>query len=311
MKIIQFYLPDKGERLGVVTRDNEVVDVTSEETPNSLELLKLSYSTHLSMGVLLADAQEKATDSTMYIPGMSKRTLKFDELNVTPDESKPHLLMPITPPEVWGCGVTYKRSADMRDEDSQKDIYTRVYFSERPEIFFKATASRCVGPNEPIGIRADSDLTAAEPELAFVLGKDREIIGYTICNDVSAWDIERENPLYLPQSKTFYGCCALGPMLVTPSEINDVYNLEINCNIIRDGKKIYSGKTNSSEINKKFDQLIEYLYRDNPIPIGTVVSTGTGIMAPNEFALKDGDIVEISIDELGCLSNPAKSLEAN
>ena len=309
MKLVQYYLPDKGARLGVLSRDDEIIDVTSDEAPNTLELLKLSYKTNLSIGVLLADIQEKVSDTTMYIPGMSKKErLKLEDLDVAPDENKPHFLMPITPPEVWGCGVTYKRSADMRDEDSEKDIYSRVYFSERPELFFKATASRCVGPNEPICIRRDSKLTSAEPELAFVLGKDGEIVGYTICNDVSAWDIERENPLYLPQSKIFYGCCAIGPVFVTPSEINEVYNLEITCDIIRNRETIYTGKTNSSQIDKKFGELVEFLCRDNPIPIGTVVSTGTGIMIPNEFALEDGDVVKISIDELGCLSNPVKRL---
>lgn len=309
MKLVQYYLPEKGQRLGVLTNSDEIIDVTSDETPNTLELLKLSYQTNLSIGVLLADIQEKVSETTLYIPGMSEREHhKLEDLDVEPDETIPHLLMPITPPEVWGCGVTYRRSADMRDEDSQKDIYSRVYFSERPELFFKATASRCVGPNESVCIRQDSELTAAEPELAFVLGENGEIAGYTICNDISAWDIERENPLYLPQSKTFYGCCALGPTFVTASEISDVYNLEITCDIVRDDEIVYTGKTNSSQINKKFESIIEFLYRDNPIPVGAVVSTGTGIMVPNEFALKEGDIVKISIDELGTLSNPVKKL---
>ena len=186
----------------------------------------------------------------------------------------------------------------MRDEDSVQDIYNRVYFSDRPEIFFKATASRCVGPNDYICIRRDSQLTATEPELAYILGAEREILGYTLCNDVSAWDIERDNPLYLSQSKIFYGCCAIGPMLVTTSVITDPYDLAMQCRIIRDEEVIYEGEVNTSQLNRKFEELTEYLCRDNPIPIGTVVSTGTGIVVPNDMPLMDRDIVEITKDTL-------------
>jgi len=209
---------------------------------------------------------------------------------------------------VWGCGVTYKRSAEMRDDDSEQDIYSRVYNSNRPEIFFKGTKSRCAGPNDFIGIRSDSKLTATEPELAYILGADGEIVGYTICNDVSAWDLERENPLYLPQSKVFYGCCALGPMFVTASEIDDPYNLDVKCTILRNDKPLYEGEVNTSQINWKFEELTEFLCRDNPVPIGTVVSTGTGIIVPNDLPLAPGDIVQIEIGGLGTLSNPVKKL---
>jgi 2-dehydro-3-deoxy-D-arabinonate dehydratase len=331
MKLIQFYLPGQGKRVGVVTRsdvvtnvtsdgdrglisrsvepDDVVIDVTSDESPGVLELIQLSYKEGVSIGILLADIQERVSNTTAQgaLPGQTDEgKLKFTDLDVPPDPNKPHLLPPIDSPEVWGCGVTYKRSADMRDEDSEQDIYSRVYSADRPEIFFKATPARCVGPNDFIGIRGDSKLTATEPELAYILGADGEIVGYTICNDVSAWDIERENPLYLPQSKVFYGCCALGPMLVTPSEIDDPYNLNIKCAVIRDGESIYEGEVNTSQINWKFDELTEFLCRDNPIPIGTVVSTGTGIIVPNDLPLAQGDVVQIEIDEFGRLSNPVK-----
>ena len=196
----------------------------------------------------------------------------------------------------------------MRDDDSEQDIYSRVYYADRPEIFFKATPARCVGPNGFIGIRSDSSLTATEPELAYVLGSDGEIIGYTLCNDVSAWDIERDNPLYLPQSKVFYGCCALGPMFVTPSEVDDPYNLDMRCTVLREEEVIYEGGVNTSQINWKFEQLTEFLMRDNPIPFGTVVSTGTGIIVPNDLPLAAGDVVEIEVDGFGTLSNPVKQL---
>ena len=239
---------------------------------------------------------------------MKKNGLSLEKLDVLPDEKTSHLLTPIDAPEVWGCGVTYKRSADMRDDDTQQDIYSRVYHADRPEIFFKATPSRCVGPNDFIGIRSDSVLTATEPELAYVLGADGEILGYTLCNDVSAWDIERDNPLYLPQSKVFYGCCAIGPMFITTSEVDDPYNLEMKCTIFRDEKEIYEGKVNTSQINWKFEQLTEFLMRDNPIPFGTVVSTGTGIIVPNDLPLAPNDIVQIEVKGFGTLSNPVKQL---
>ena len=175
-------------------------------------------------------------------------------------------------------------------------------------LYFKGTASRCVGSNDHICIRRDSTLTAAEPELAYVIGKDNDIIGFTVCNDVSAWDIERENPLYLPQSKVFYGCCALGPVLALKSGIEDPYALHIACEIIRDGEVIFAGEINSSAIKRNFDELTEFLCRDNPIPVGTVMTTGTGIMIPNDYALAAGDVVEIEIEGIGKLSNPVKKL---
>lgn len=317
MKLIQYHLPTLGKRVGIVTRENSIIDVTSEESRSVLDVLKLAHKERVSLGVLLADIQEKVSapppmrfTAFREADSVSENDdgLTLDKLNIGPSEKKPHLMMPIDPPEVWGCGVTYKRSADMRDDDTQQDIYSRVYHADRPEIFFKATPSRCVGPNDYIGIRSDSVLTATEPELAYVLGSEGEVIGYTLCNDVSAWDIERENPLYLPQSKVFYGCCALGPMFVTPSEVDDPYNLEMKCTILRDEKEIFEGEVNTSQINWKFEQLTEFLMRDNPIPYGTVVSTGTGIIVPNDLPLAPNDIVMIEIEGFGTLSNPVKQL---
>ena len=310
MKLIQFHQPGLGKRIGIVTRDEEVIDVTSEEAPDVLQLLELAHNEGISVGIILADIQEKVSQNTFTVPGPDNdnNKLNLDNLNNYPDSDTSHLLMPIDPPEAWGFGVTYKRSADMRDQDSDQDIYGRVYHAERPELFFKGTATRCTGPNGAIGIRSDSTFTAAEPELAYVLGANSEILGYTICNDVSAWDIERENPLYLPQSKIFTGCCAIGPMFVTSSEVDDPYNLNIKCQIFRGSQSIYQGEVNTSQINWKFEALTEYLTRDNPIPLGTIVSTGTGIITPEDMPLADGDIVEIEIDGLGKLSNPVKQL---
>ena len=317
MKLIQFHLPNLGKRLGIVTRDAEVIDVTSEESPDLLSVLQLADTEQVSLGVILADIQEKvATPAPMQLRGLPDSHqdstpsdgLTFQKLDVPPDENVPHLLAPIDSPEVWGCGVTYKRSADMRDDDSEQDIYSRVYTADRPEIFFKGTPARCVGPNGFIGIRSDSVLTATEPELAYVLNTEGTIIGYTLCNDVSAWDLERENPLYLLQSKVFYGCCALGPTFLTPSELEDPYDLDMRCTVRRGDETLYEGNVNTSQINRKFENLTEYLTRDNPIPFGTVVSTGTGIIVPNELPLAPGDVVDIEVPEFGTLSNRVKQL---
>jgi len=309
MKLVQFYTPELGPRLGSVQDDGKVFDLTAAQPAcNSFNAL-LEWS-----GGDAAELEKLARQSEARVPDEIEYIYDWLELDRAPSATLPHLMIPLSPPEVWGFGVTYQRSAEVRDADvaatmdSSASIYDRVYHAERPECFFKATAPRCVGPHRPIGIRSDSELTATEPELAYVLGTNRQIVGYTICNDVSAWDLERDNPLYLPQSKIFTGCCALGPAIVTAAGGPDPYSLDIECRIIRGGEVIFSEGTNSGRIGRRFEDLNEYLYRDNPIPPGTVVSTGTGIMVPNEFALRDGDVVEIEIEGIGVLSNPASKL---
>jgi 2-dehydro-3-deoxy-D-arabinonate dehydratase len=221
------------------------------------------------------------------------------------------LTMPITPREGWGCGVTYKKSAEFRDEDAAgttKGIYDYVYSAERPETFYKGGPDHCVGPFEPIGIRRDSEFTAPEPELALVIDKNGGIVGFTCANDVSAWDIERENPLYLPQSKIFKACLAIGPVIVTPDEVGTGMDLDLRCRILRGGQAIFDGSVNTSRIGRSFEQLIDYLTRDNPIGNGTVVCTGTGVIAERQHALRAGDEVEITISKIGRLLNPVAKL---
>jgi 2-dehydro-3-deoxy-D-arabinonate dehydratase len=301
MKLVQFYQPGQGTGVGVV-RGDTVLDLSENnpdiETVN--DLIHLASTVYMSLSELV----------NRMLDGQAGRVTEYsyDLLDTVPDIGVPHLTLPLFAPEVWGFGVTYKRSAQVRDSDAENTIYDQVYKSPRPEAFFKATPSRCSGPNAPIGVRSDSTLTATEPELAYVLGEPGEIIGYTLCNDVSAWDIERENPLYLNQSKIYSGCCAFGPTLVTADAIDDPYNLDITCQIIRGESTIFEGQANTSQLARKFEELNEYLYRDNPIPPGTVVSTGTGIMVPNDLSLMEGDIVNISSPNIGTLSNPVIQL---
>jgi 2-dehydro-3-deoxy-D-arabinonate dehydratase len=220
-------------------------------------------------------------------------------------------LLPVQPPEVWGCGCTYETSASFRDAEhgTREGMYAHVYRGERPEIFFKGTARVCVATGYNIGIRPDSNFTAAEPELAVVLGSRGRVVGYTLANDVSAWDIERENALYLPQSKIFDYCCALGPVMVTTDELPDPYHLEMTCTIARGGREIFAGSVSTERLHRRIDTLIEFLMRANRVPVGTVVLTGTGIIVPAEAALQPDDVVTIRIPEIGDLVNRAVRIE--
>ena len=215
--------------------------------------------------------------------------------------------IPINPVEVWACGCTYESSAKFRDGEQGADsgIYGYVHSHDRPEIFFKGTARVCVGPGQPIGIRFDSKFTAPEPELAVILGRRGEVLGYTLGNDVSAWDIERENPLYLPQSKIYTGSCALGPVIVTADEIPETATLEMTCTVLRGGETRFSGSVPLSQLKRRVESLIEYLLRANPVPAGSVLLTGTGIIVPEKAALAPGDVVVIRIPEIGELANTA------
>lgn len=215
-------------------------------------------------------------------------------------------ILPVHPPEVWGCGCTYETSASFRDAEhgTREGMYAYVYREPRPEIFFKGTARVCVANGHPIGLRADSTFTAPEPELAVVLGPGGKIVGYTLANDVSAWDIERENALYLPQSKTYDGCCALGPVMVTADSLPDPYDLEMTCTITRDGVERFSGGISTAKLHRRIETLVEYLLRSNRVPCGSVVLTGTGIIVTKEAALEAGDVVTIRVPEIGELSNP-------
>src|SRR5258706_2106517 len=215
-------------------------------------------------------------------------------------------LLPIHPPEVWGCGCTYESSAAFRDAEhgTREGFYAAVYRGERPEVFFKGTARVCVGPGESIGIRSDSRFTAPEPELALLLGSGGVILGYTLANDVSAWDIERENPLYLTQSKVYTACCALGPVIVTAPEIPDPKDLDMTCRITRGERVTFEGAVNTARLARSFETLVAYLTRSNPVPAGTVLLTGTGIIVTEEAALAAGDVVTIQVAQIGELANP-------
>jgi 2-dehydro-3-deoxy-D-arabinonate dehydratase len=207
--------------------------------------------------------------------------------------------------EVWAAGVTYKRSADARvEESSTPDIYTRVYTAQRPEIFFKATLRRVADPGAPIVIRSDSTWDVPEPEVAIVVNAHAEIVGYTIGNDVSSRSIEGDNPLYLPQAKVYDGSCALGPGIVPAWDVPDPYILGIRMRIYRAGGVHWSGETSMREFARRLDDLVAALFLEDTFPAGVILSTGTALVPDSPFTLEPGDEVEIEIDTLGSLRNP-------
>jgi 2-dehydro-3-deoxy-D-arabinonate dehydratase len=209
--------------------------------------------------------------------------------------------------EVWACGVTYMASREARIEESEADadLYVRVYGAERPELFFKSVAWRASGPLRPVGIRADSAVNVPEPELALVVNRHGETVGYTICNDMSSRSIEGENPLYLPQAKIYAGACGLGPWITPAWEIPDPYRLGITLTIDRDGSCCWEGQTSTSQLNRRFDDLVAYLMRGDVHPDGVVLATGTCLVPPPPFTLAAGDVVTIVIEGVGTLTNPA------
>jgi 2-dehydro-3-deoxy-D-arabinonate dehydratase len=214
--------------------------------------------------------------------------------------------------EVWAAGVTYKRSAEARvEESSTPDIYTRVYEAERPEIFFKATPRRVAGPGEQIVVRTDSTWDVPEPELAIAVNAHAEIVGYTISNDVSSRSIEGDNPLYLPQAKVYDGNCALGPGIVPAWEVPDPYGLGIRMRIHRGGGVHWFGETSMREFARRLDDLVTALFLEDTFPHGVILSTGTALVPDTPFTLEPGDEVEIAIDALGTLSNPVVRGKSN
>ncbi len=224
--------------------------------------------------------------------------------------SDAQVLAPIDEQEVWAAGVTYRRSRDARMEEStQKDVYDLVYDADRPEIFLKATPRRVSGPGEPVAVRSDSTWDVPEPELAVVINRHGEIVGYTVGNDMSSRSIEGENPLYLPQAKIYDGSAALGPAIALASEIGDPLQLSIRLVIERDGAEAFRGEISCQEIHRSLDDLVRYLFRGNTFPNGAILMTGTGIVPPDDFTLTEGDTVHITIEGIGTLTNPVKTLD--
>ncbi len=215
------------------------------------------------------------------------------------------LLAPVEPPEVWCAGVTYERSRDARVEESVvKDVYTLAYEAPRPELFLKdAAGRRTVGPGAPIGIRSDSTWNVPEPEIGLVLGDYGRIEGLTIGNDVSSRDIEGANPLYLPQAKVYAGACAIGPALLVPERLDAPLRIQMRI-ADESGEELFRGETSTARMRRSYADLVEWLLIDNPVPAGSVLLTGTGLVPPDDFTLRPGHVVEIHVPGIGTLVNP-------
>ena len=216
------------------------------------------------------------------------------------------ILPPIVNQELWACGVTYLRSKEGREEESKttgaSDFYSRVYEAERPEVFFKATPHRVRGHKQLLRIRNDSEWNVPEPELTLVVNSNSKIVGYTIGNDMSSRSIEGENPLYLPQAKTYDGCASLGPCILIQDDFPSVDDLII-MNIKRGGNIVFDGSVRIRQMKRSFDELVSYVFRECSFPHGCLIMTGTGIVPPNDFTLHHGDEVNIEIAGIGRLTN--------
>ncbi|HEX6070794.1 MAG TPA: fumarylacetoacetate hydrolase family protein [Longimicrobiaceae bacterium] len=220
--------------------------------------------------------------------------------------TRQELLAPVDRQEVWAAGVTYLRSRTARMEESRMagggTFYDRVYEAERPELFFKANASRVVGPGREVRIRADASWNVPEPELALVVNAQGRIVGYTIGNDMSSRDIEGENPLYLPQAKCYDGSCALGPgVLLAEGPLPG--HTEITLEVKRGGGEAFRGTTTLSQMKRSPDELVAYLFREMTFPNGAILMTGTGVIPPDSFTLLSGDEILITISPIGTLVN--------
>ncbi|MXY47064.1 MAG: fumarylacetoacetate hydrolase [Chloroflexi bacterium] len=280
-------------RLVAETRDGVLADLTSLHD-------ELAALEDLALAAALSGESIDSLAQRLLDGGTAD---EYDLTEIMDGDGDAVLDIPFEPPEVWAAGVTYKTSEmERRRESETPDVYSMVYSAERPEVFFKATSERCVGPHDSVGIREDSNWNVPEPELAFVL-YGGEIIGYTIGNDMSSRQIEGENPLYLPQAKVYSRCCAIGPSFVTAESIGDPHSLDVSCTITRDGEQVFSGSTNTSQMARTCQELADWLQRHNDVPNMTAVLTGTSIVPPPDFTLQEGDTVTIAIANIGTLVN--------
>jgi 2-dehydro-3-deoxy-D-arabinonate dehydratase len=232
--------------------------------------------------------------------GISRSEIgSFIEDQLTAEPALGSLLAPIEDKqEVWASGVTYLRSREARQVESNTgDVYDRVYAAQRPELFFKAIGWRVMGPHQPLRVRADSDWNVPEPELTLVINRYGEIVGYTAGNDMSSRSIEGENPLYLPQAKIYDASCSLGPAIQLLDD-DDLDNLTIQISIERAGQPVFQGNTTTANMNRKFEDLVAFLFRELSFPQGVFLLTGTGIVPPDQFTLNHGDSITIMVGDL-------------
>ncbi len=215
-------------------------------------------------------------------------------------------LAPVDQQDVWAAGVTYKRSQQARMDESEHGAshYDLVYSADRPELFYKANPSQVVSPGEPVRVRADSNWSVPEPELALMITPEMKISGYTIGNDMSARDIEGENPLYLPQAKVYNQSCALGPVVLLANEPISMSETTVSLKIERESETVFEGETRLDQLHRSLEELATWLGKELDFPNGAILLTGTGIIPPDQFTLQNRDVVTIEIAGIGSLVNP-------
>ena len=213
------------------------------------------------------------------------------------------LLTPVERQEVWAAGVTYLRSktARMEESDFSASAYDLVYEADRPEIFFKSLPEKVVGPNKPVGIRADAKWNVPEPELTLVINSAKKLVGVSIGNDMSSRDIEGENLLYLPQAKVYDGACAVGPWIVVGVHEEVIRQWTVGVQLLRNDQVVFRGETDINNIKRRFDELLDYLGRSQSFPHGAMLLTGTGVVPDEDFTLAARDVVSITISGIGSL----------
>jgi len=284
MKLCRFKNKDNhchGTRIGLVNENSTVTDLTAAGVDKLTRLLE-------------------AEDPVTLVGHLAKLSLPCLPL------ADIQLLAPVGWHEVWAAGVTYLRSktARMEESDFSANAYNRVYEAARPEIFFKSLAHKVVAPGDAVGIRRDAKWSVPEPELALVMNSRGKIVGHTIGNDMSSRDIEGENLLYLPQAKTYQRSCAIGPCIILGTPEAQAREWTIKLNIEREGKNVFTGETSVGQIKRRFEELAEYLFRSQVFPYGAILLTGTGVVPPDTFTLRNDDVIEIEITGIGTLRNP-------
>lgn len=288
MQLVKCALSDGQIRVGCIDGDSVILFDLSKGSAGLKTLADI-----LNMGAAQAYRQSQTLKSS------STETAKLKDVK---------LLAPVDTQEVWAAGVTYKRSqvARMEESESGKSHYDKVYTAPRPETFFKATPNRVSNPGEPVRVRFDSKWSVPEPEFTLVISPKGELVGYTVGNDMSARDIEGENPLYLPQAKVYKQCCSVGPcvLLAASGKPLDRAATKIVMTIERGGKEAFKGETDLDHMKRGFEELIGWIYRENEYPNGCLLLTGTGIVPPDDFTLEQGDVISIEITGIGTLTNP-------
>jgi 2-dehydro-3-deoxy-D-arabinonate dehydratase len=280
MKLCRFKNKTNDIRIGLIVDDSTLFDLTPAGITQLFPLLE-------------------AEDPGAQVISLADTVLRRVAL------SEVTLCAPVERQEVWAAGVTYLRSktARMEESDFSATAYDKVYSAERPELFFKSLAEKVIGPGESVGIRRDARWSVPEPELALVLNSNGKIIGHTIGNDMSSRDIEGENLLYLPQAKIYDRSCALGPWIALGAPESTAREWKIKITIRRDGQSVFAGETSVAQIKRRFEELAAFLFRSQLFPHGAVLLTGTGIVPPDAFTLRENDSIEIEISGIGLLQN--------